>query len=115
MSKAKSIAIQTMAEHGYNLIDQSSNMLTFERQMPPGDAALYLMAVGNSYHSTPSVTLRLSFVQLGGEVKIYGTVGASTQGPFGQIRSNDLTRGKSGQQLQEGLELIKARTNGDSR
>ena len=115
IGRAKSIAIQAMTESGYTLTDQTSNMLTFERSMEPGEAAIYLMAVGNAYHATPAVTLRLSFVQLGGEVKIYGAVRASTQGPFGQARNTDLTRGKSGQQLQQGLERIKNRIAGDRR
>ncbi|MEI6177142.1 MAG: hypothetical protein WCS43_09640 [Verrucomicrobiota bacterium] len=111
ISRAKTTAIHMMASAGYSLASQSENTLTFECQMPPGDAALYLIAVGNSYYSQPVWTTRFTFVPVGNEVKIYGTVKASAQGPFGQIQSTDLTTGKAGQQLQQLLEEIRRRVN----
>jgi hypothetical protein len=112
MSRAKATAIETMVGAGLSLTGQSENTLTFESPMSPGEATVYLLAVGNASYSQPVVTTRLTFVPVGSEIKIYGTVQGSAQGPFGQTQSTDFTSGKGGQQLQQALEVIRKKVNG---
>lgn len=109
VSKAQSVAIEKMTMDGFALTNQTQNSLTFERDLPPAQAAIFLMGVGNSYHSQPKAVIRLTFVSTGGKIRIFGTVHALTQGPFGQVKTLDMTGGKAAQELQAALESIKRR------
>lgn len=109
LARAQNAAIATMTADGFALVNQTSNSLVFERDLPPAQAALLLVGVGNSYHSQPKAVIRLTFVPAGGPIKIYGMVNAVTQGPFGQVKSLNMTGGKAAQELQATLETVKRR------
>lgn len=111
LKKAQAVVIDTMASNGFALTNQTSNSLTFEQDLPPDQAALFLVGMGNSHYSHPKSVTRFIFVPSGGQVRIFGTSQASAQGPFGQVKSLDLTGGKSGMQLQTLLEIIKRRAD----
>lgn len=107
VSKAQSAAIERMTTAGFALTNQTANSLTFERDMPPAQAAIFQMGVGNAYHSQPKAVIRFTFVSAAsGKVRIFGTVHAFTQGPFGQVKTLDITNGKAAQELQGTLERI---------
>jgi hypothetical protein len=108
-ARAKAVAIDTMIATGHVLTNQSENILTFERDMPPAQSMLYLAAVGNSYYSQPKGIVRLTFVPAANGVKIYANAQVATQGPFGQMKTVDMSTGKAGQDIQALLESIKRR------
>lgn len=109
IKRAQNTAIETFSADGFALTSQTVNALVFERDLPPGQSALLLAGVGNSYHSQPKAVIRLTFAPIGDSVKIYGTVHAVTQGPFGQVKSLDITQGRSAQDLQNTLLSIQSR------
>ncbi len=109
VSRAQNVTIDVMASNGYALTSQTSNALVFEKEMPPDQAMVFLIGVGNPYSSQPKSIVRFVFTSSGGQVRIYGTVQASTQGPFGQTTNLDITSGKSAQALQTSLEALKQR------
>jgi hypothetical protein len=109
LSRTQNSAIEVLSSQGFSLISQSQNTLVFERYLPPAQSAVLLMGVGNSYHSQPKAVIKLTFVTVQGMTKVSGRVEATTQGPFGQIKSMDITGGKSAQELQATLETIKRR------
>lgn len=112
LSRSQNAAIETMTADGFALVSQSSNSLVFERDLPPAQSAVLLMGVGNSYYSQPKAIIRLTFIPTGGLTKISGSVQASTQGPFGQVKNMDMTGGRAAQELQGTLETIKRRLGG---
>ena len=109
VSRAQNVTIDVMASNGYALTSQTSNALVFEKEMPPDQAMLFLIGVGNSYSSQPKSIVRFIFTSSGGQVRIFGSIQASTQGPFGQTTNLDITNGKSAQALQTSLEALKQR------
>lgn len=112
MSRAKTTAMKLFVGSGWSMTSQSENALTFEKPMTPDKAALFLLAVGNASYSQPVVITRLTFLPVGNEVKIYGAIHASAQGPFGQVQNMDFTDGKDGQRLQQSLVVIRNQANG---
>ena len=109
LTRSQNAAIEAMTSDGFSLTSQSSNALVFERDLPPAQSAVLLMGVGNSYYSQPKAVIRLTFIPMQGLTKITGNVQASTQGPFGQVKNVDITRGRAAQELQGTLETIKRR------
>lgn len=109
ISRAQGIAIETMMADGFTVAGETSSTLVFEKDLPQTQSAIMLAGVGSPYHSQPKAVVRYVFVEQGDSVKILGTVQASTQGPFGQVRIMDITSGRSALQLQGSLERIKQR------
>ena len=109
VSRPRDVAIDAFTAEGFVLTNESLHSLEFQKDLPPAQSVIMLAGVGNSYHSQPKAVIRLTFTSVGNKIRIIGQVHAATQGPFGQIKTVDMTSGNSARQLQSTLEAVKHR------
>jgi hypothetical protein len=88
ITAARATALADLETRG-KVVDITDSSLTVEKELEGGQAILAQLAMGNAYSSTPVGRLKLTYVQMGDDVKVYGNAWVQTQMPTGAINKTD--------------------------
>jgi hypothetical protein len=103
----KSVIIEFFSSKGYALSSETENALNFIGQMDMGSTIVYKTLLGSPYSSDPEWEINLVFTSIGDGTKVYANAFTTMQSAFGRTDRQDMTSGKSGNQLQSFLENVK--------
>ena len=106
-SRIKNALVTLYSSNGYSLVSDSQFNLVFAKQLSPGEAALYTVAMGSAYSSAPNVKIAVTVVPGSGATRVFAHIGVEMQGVFGQNQGTSLDHGKAGKQVQASLEQLK--------
>jgi hypothetical protein len=106
-SRIKGAIVALYSGEGYGLVSDSQFNLVFAKQMSVGEAALYTVAMGNAYSSSPSMRIAVTVVPESGATRVFAHVDVAMQGVFGQNQGTNLDHGKAGKEVQASLEQLK--------
>jgi hypothetical protein len=73
------------------VISQDSNQVVCQKELPPGDALLAQLAIGNAYSTTPVLKIRFSAAQTNGGTRIQVYEWIETQMAFGQMQTMEVS------------------------
>jgi len=107
-SRIKSALVTLYSGNGYSLVSDSQFNLVFAKQLSPGEAALYTVAMGSAYSSTPTMKIAITVVPESAATRVFAHIEVEMQGVFGQNQGTSLDHGKAGKQVQASLEQLKA-------
>jgi len=107
-SRIKSAIVTMYSGEGYGLASEGQFNLVFVKQMSAGEAALYTVAMGSSYSSSPSMRIAVTVVPESSATRVFAHINVAMQGVFGQDQGTSLDHGKAGKQVQASLERLKA-------
>jgi len=75
---------------GAVIVNQTDNQLVCQRDLPPGDAILAQLLIGNSYSTTPINKIRFNAAQIGPDVRVQAYQWIETQMAFGQMQTVEM-------------------------
>jgi hypothetical protein len=107
-SRIKNALVSLYSGSGYSLVSDSQFNLVFAKQLDFSEAALYTVAMGNTYSSLPEMKIAFTLVPSEGATRVFAHIGVAMQGVFGQNQGTNLDHGKAGKQVQASLEQLKA-------
>lgn len=87
-------------------VTQGKNELTCSKVLSGSDAILATLAIGNSYSSTPTQSIKFNFIKQGKDTRIYAYQWIQTQMALGQIRRHELNSGKHFNDVQNFLKSL---------
>jgi hypothetical protein len=96
MARVRNALLVAMSSRGYSPSQDTQNTISFTRQLDAGAAALYQLALGNAYSSTPTMNVIYTIASEGNTTRVFAFVNVSMQNAFGQVQQTNLTQAKQG-------------------
>ncbi len=95
-------------DSGFILISDTEYNIVLSKPWDGAGGLLYQVLLGNAYSTKPEWNIRLSMVTLNNSTRIVAQSVVKMKNGFGREEVNDMTAGKSGEELQQMLRSIKA-------
>lgn len=106
--RVKGALVSTFASIGYSLAQDTAYSLVFTKPMEGSGAALYQVALGNAYSSTPQINVSLTLAPSPPATRVFAHLDISMQNAFGQTNRTNMDQGKGAHEIQRVLENVKA-------
>jgi hypothetical protein len=85
------------------VIAQDANQLLCQKELPPGDAILAQLLIGNQYSTTPVLKVRFSAAQIASQTRVQVYSWIETQMAFGQVQTSEVNSNQNFNNIEQML------------